>query len=284
MESVKRVDFTAANAAEEFANSLHETGFAVLYNHPVAKQDIEDLYQRWQQFFEQDSAEKQKFIYQADTQFGWVPPSVAEVAKGATVKDVKEFFNYYEVGICPDTLKPITQKLYNELRSVGYTLLNWLQQEAPDNVKANFSEPLTEMIKESDYSQFRINYYPPITGKEKPGALRAADHTDIDLLTVLTAGTESGLQALEKEGDWHDVPCEHGNLVINTGDMLNEASAGYYPSTVHRVLKPAAENSKKVRMSCPMFIHPRLDVKLSEKHTAASYLHERLVEIGLREA
>ena len=37
-------------------------------------------------------------------------------------------------------------------------------------------------------------------------------------------------------------------------------------------------------MSCPLFIHPRGEVKLSERHTADSYLHERLVELGLRES
>ena len=35
-----------------------------------------------------------------------------------------------------------------------------------------------------------------------------------------------------------DVPCDFGTLIINIGDMLQEASRGYYPSTTHRVINP----------------------------------------------
>jgi isopenicillin N synthase-like dioxygenase len=284
MESVKRIDFTASTAASEFAESLHQTGFAVLYNHPIKKSSIDELYAAWQKFFTADYADKNPYLVDADTQYGWVSPSIAEIAKGATVKDVKEFFNFYEKGVCPAELRSITYSLYQELLAIGKTLLIWLQECTPAKIKNQFSEPLPDMVNDSDRNLFRINYYPPLTGNEEKGAVRAADHTDIDLLTVLTAGTSSGLQALEKDGKWHDIPCEHGNLVINTGDMLSECSQGYFPSTVHRVLNPTGEDAKKIRMSCPMFIHPRDEVKLSDRHTGASYLHERLVELGLRKA
>ena len=167
---------------------------------------------------------------------------------------------------------------------MGVTLLGYIQDKTPENVTAHFSETLTSMVKGSDANLFRINYYPEFSGEEEAGAVRAAAHADIDLLTVLTAGTTSGLQAQDKQGNWLDVPCEHGNLVINTGDMLQESSQGYFPSTMHRVIKPMDEKSNTTRMSCPMFIHPRDNVKLSDRHTAASYLHERLVELGLRQA
>jgi len=32
----------------------------------------------------------------------------------------------------------------------------------------------------------------------------------------------------------------------------------------------------------PLFLHPRDEVKLSNKYTASSYLKERLLEIGLK--
>ena len=55
------------------------------------------------------------------TQRGWVPPTIAEVAKGASVRDLKEFYNYYADGICPPELLAITAKLYRDLLSVGIT-------------------------------------------------------------------------------------------------------------------------------------------------------------------
>ena len=280
---ITRIDFKSSTAANDFADSLHHTGFAVIYNHPIEKIDIENLYQQWLTFFLLDAKLKENYIFDPETQVGWVPPKIAEVAKGCVVKDLKEFFNFYLWGECPKELREPTKELFNQLVTIGTSLLTWLQQYTPKDIRLQFSETLPKMVENSPRNLFRINYYPPLNGKEEEGAVRVAAHTDIDLLTVLTAGTTSGLQALEKRGTWHDIPCEHGNLVINTVDMLQECSAGYYPSTVHRVLNPTGEAAQQARMSCPMFIHPRKEVILSKRHTAASYLHERLVEIGLRE-
>jgi isopenicillin N synthase-like dioxygenase len=71
-------------------------------------------------------------------------------------------------------------------------------------------------------------------------------------------------------------------LIVNIGDMLDEASQGYYPSTIHRVLNPTGEEAKKSRISLPLFLHPRPDVVLSERHTSGSYLQERLRELGVK--
>ncbi|MCV5373598.1 hypothetical protein OFD18_36005, partial [Escherichia coli] len=79
---------------------------------------------------------------------------------------------------------------------------------------------LSEMINNSDKTLLRVLHYPPMTGEEEPGAIRAAAHEDINLLTVLPAANEPGLQVMSKDGEWIDVPCDFGNLIINIGDML----------------------------------------------------------------
>jgi isopenicillin N synthase-like dioxygenase len=60
------------------------------------------------------------------------------------------------------------------------------------------------------------------------------------------------------------------------------ATNGYYKSTMHRVINPMGEDSNKPHFSLPLFLHPRPEVRLSEKHTAGSFLKERLGEIGLK--
>ena len=79
-----------------------------------------------------------------------------------------------------------------------------------------------------------------------------------------------------------DIKCDPGWLVINSGDMLNECSGGYYPSTIHRVINPKGDAIKLPRYTMPVFIHPRDEVVLSKKYTARSFLDERLKEIGLK--
>ena len=88
---------------------------------------------------------------------------------------------------------------------------------------------------------------------------------------------------LGTDNAWHDVPCDFGTLTINIGDMLQEASEGYYPSTQHRVVNPTGEGAKKSRVSLPLFLHPRDDVVLSRTATPpTAYLNERLRELGVK--
>ncbi|MBL4647701.1 MAG: isopenicillin N synthase family oxygenase [Gammaproteobacteria bacterium] len=277
--NILKVDYQAKNAPVLFAQSLRDTGFSVITNHGVAMERINKLYMQWTAFFNSDT--KQNYLVDPNNQEGYVPPDIAEVAKGFTVRDLKEFYNFYPWGKCPAELRDLTLEIQQTLKNIAVTLLHWLQQQTPDKVKKNFSMPLPDMLNDSKRTLFRLNYYPPLTGSEEVGAVRAAAHGDINLLTVLTAATQSGLQAQDTNGEWYDVPCDPGNLVINAGDMLQECSDGYYCSTTHRVLNPFGESAKKSRMSCPLFLHPQDDVVLSERHTAKTYLHERLVELGL---
>ena len=106
-------------------------------------------------------------------------------------------------------------------------------------------------------------------------------YEDINLITILPASNEPGLQVQAKDGSWLDVPCDFGNLIVNIGDMLQEASGHYFPSTTHRVVNPDGADMTKSRISLPLFLHPRPDVVLSERHTAGSYLQERLRELGV---
>ena len=127
----------------------------------------------------------------------------------------------------------------------------------------------------------RQGNYPPLKGDEEVDAIRAAAHEDINLITILPAANEPGLQVQAKDGSWIEVPCDFGNLIVNIGDMLQEASGGYFPSTTHRVVNPDGADMTKSRISLPLFLHPRPDVVLSERHTAGSYLQERLRELGV---
>jgi len=83
------------------------------------------------------------------------------------------------------------------------------------------------------------------------------------------------------DGKWHDVSCDKGTIVVNSGDMLKMASNGYYPSTTHQVINPSA-TANVSRYSMPLFLHPRDEVILSDEQTAGSFLKERLEEIGLK--
>ncbi|WP_112478002.1 isopenicillin N synthase family dioxygenase [Vibrio variabilis] len=276
---LETVDYQAADAAEQFVTSLRETGFGVLKNHPIPQQLVESIYENWYQFFMSEN--KNDYQFNLETQDGYFPPTVSEVAKGHSVRDIKEYFHVYPWGQIPPELRAQILEYYDKANSFAQELLGWVEAHAPVEVQEKFSIALSEMINGSEKTLLRVLHYPPMTGDEEPGAIRAAAHEDINLLTVLPAANEPGLQVLSKEGEWLDVPCDFGNLIINIGDMLQEASGGYFPSTTHRVINPTGEKQQSSRISLPLFLHPKPEVVLSEKYTANSYLMERLRELGV---
>lgn len=277
--TLEAVDYRSPNAAQDFVKSLRETGFGVLKNHPIRQQLVSNIYQHWQDFYNSD--EKHKFRYNVGTQDGYFPPDISETAKGHSKKDIKEYFHYYPWGQCPESYKPELQQYYQEANQLAEQLLSWIEQYTPEDIASHYSQPLSSMIENSDQTLLRVLHYPPLQGNEELGAIRAGAHEDINLITILPAANEPGLQVQLKDGTWIDVPCDFGNLIVNIGDMLQEASDGYFPSTSHRVINPEGTDKTKSRISLPLFLHPRPDVVLSERHTAGSYLHERLVELGV---
>ena len=274
------VDYRTADAAEQFTRSLHETGFGVLINHPIQQALVEKIYADWLAFFNSD--EKQGYAFSKETQDGWFSTAISETAKGHSHKDLKEYFHIYPWGRIPPTLKADADAYYAQANTLAQELLSWVERYTPPDISKHYREPLSNMIQGSRHTLLRVLRYPPLTGQEPAGSLRAAAHGDINLLTILPAANEPGLQVQAKSGEWMDVPSDFGMLIINIGDMLQEASQGYYPSTQHRVVNPSGEGAKKSRVSLPLFLHPRADVVLSDRYTAHEYLTERLRELGVK--
>ena len=273
------VKYTEENAPSIFTQSLHQTGFSILKNHPIDPSLISDVYEEWSMFF--SNGIKEKYLFNKNTQDGFFPFK-SENAKGNPNKDLKEFFHFYPWGIFPEELSSKTKTLFNQLVLLTETLLGWIEKESPENVKILFSMPLPDMIDSSRNNLLRIIHYPPLKKNEDRKAMRGAAHEDINLITLLVSGTEPGLQVKDNNGKWHSIICDPGSIAVNTGDMLREVSQGYFPSTTHKVINPKSTEENISRYSMPLFLHPKSTVRLSKKYIAEEYLNERLNEIGLK--
>jgi len=271
------VDYRSATAAQDFCQSLHNTGFGVLANHPLDQNLVEGIYAEWLGFF--GSEAKHKYAQDPVKFDGYFSPAVSETAKGYDKRDLKEFYHIYPWGRYPAEVSDAAQRYYKAGSALAAELLKWVEDNSPPEVRARYTEPLPKMIDGCDQTLLRVLHYPPLRGDEEPGSVRAAAHGDINLLTILPAATEPGLQVLGKDGAWFDVPCDFGLLIVNIGDMLQEASGHYYPSTTHRVLNPTGEGRFKSRVSLPLFLHPRREVVLSDRYTVQKYFDERMHEL-----
>lgn len=277
--SIRTVDYRDPDAGQEFVRSLHETGFAVLKNHPIPAELLDSIYRGWGRFFNGD--EKQAFMFDPEnrdgTQQGYHPSEVSETAVGHTVKDLKEYFHVVPGCRVPASLEREIFAYRDAAFELGKQLVSWLQKFATPEAMAGLSEPLTDMLC-NQASLLRLLHYPPLRGDEEPNAVRAAAHEDINVMTILPVAEQPGLQVKDKQDNWVDVASVRGELVVNSGDMLKEMTAGFYPSTTHRVINPVGNEgfANVSRISIPFFLTPRPDVVLSERYTSASYLQERL--------
>jgi isopenicillin N synthase-like dioxygenase len=82
----------------------------------------------------------------------------------------------------------------------------------------------------------------------------AGQHGDINLITALPRSTAPGLQ-VHVDGEWVDAVAPEGQVIINTGIMLERLTNGQIPIGWHRVV--AAPGYSGERYSVVQFCHPR---------------------------
>ena len=275
--TLPQISYTAPGFDAAFMASLHEYGFASVVDHSLDNDRVARIYGEWLAFF--SSGEAACFRMDPVKQDGYFSLQEAEHAKGFLERDFKEYFQFYPWGRCPESLQADLASHFAAAVDLGAELLNCIARSLPEAVTAKLTEPLRDMIQGSEQSMLRVLHYPAVpTGRS---VLRAAPHEDINLLTLLPAADGPGLELQLRSGEWISMPHSPGQLIVNIGDMLQEATGGYLPSTPHRVATPHTEQPAVSRMSLPLFLHPRPDVVLSSRYTARQYLMQRLHELGV---
>lgn len=106
---------------------------------------------------------------------------------------------------------------------------------------------------------FRLLHYPPSATNAPDDLYGSAPHTDFGVFTLLLQDDIGGLQVLHPNGEWLDVPCIPGALIVNVGDMLHRLSNGLLRSTPHRVIN----RNKSERYSCALFYDPYTESVIS---------------------
>lgn len=284
---------------------LEDLGFFALENHSVDHGLIDRAYSLTRRFFELDSPTKKKYeIKGLNGQRGFTSFGT-EHAKYSSAPDLKEFWHVgrdrfqnqnlereYPKNVWPSEVpeyKEVMWQLYEQLDLCALHLLKAcaLYLGEPENLFSDMAVDGNTIL--------RVIHYPPIPKECHPKSVRAAAHEDINLITLLCESTDEGLELLQKDGKWRPIHALNGQIVVDSGDMLQNLTNGVLKSTTHRVVNPGNDHSR--RFSMPFFVHPRSEVVLNplprmiqkmsgEKKfsdiTAGAYLRQRLEEIGLK--
>lgn len=296
-----------AEEKQQFVNTLgnayEEIGFVAVKNSLINDQLISNLYQSVQEFFALPTEVKLKYErpelsgQRGYTSFG------KEHAKDSNAGDLKEFWHFGQIiseankAIYPDNIHveelpeflTIGLEAYKGLENTGRYMLRAIA------LHLGLEENWFDAHIHEGNSILRPIHYPPITSEPKD-AVRAGQHEDINLITLLIGASADGLEVLNKQNEWVAVTALPDHIVVNVGDMLERLTNNQLKSTTHRVVNPPREKWGTPRFSIPFFLHPKNEMKLDclpscikegeqaqyTPITAEDFLNQRLAEIGLK--
>jgi isopenicillin N synthase-like dioxygenase len=300
-------DYISTEKRAEFIQQLGDAfryfGFVRIRGHNVTSAVTAPAYRSAKQYFSLSSEVKSKYIIKGGAgQRGYTPYGI-ESAKNSNIPDLKEFWHVgrelpqddplyddYDNNIWPEEVEPFHNDmldLYDALEDCSDILLEALALYLGENKDA-----FTQIIDKGN-TILRLLYYPALQGEDiQPGAVRAAEHEDINFITLLVSSS-SGLQILTRDDEWVAVEAQEGEIVADAGDMLSRVTNGYIPSTTHRVINP--DDLSQERFSMPFFVHPRPDSMLSVLNSCKGdgfpepprdiigidFLNQRLKALGL---
>ncbi|MBW3469140.1 isopenicillin N synthase family dioxygenase [Arthrospiribacter ruber] len=315
--SLDLADFTSGDAAKKAAfvkklgDAYQNIGFVAIKNHGLSK-DLQDrLYAVIKKFFGLEDDIKTKYEKpEIGFQRGYTGKG-KEHAKGRNTGDLKEFYHVgqelsnipdndpikseYPANVWPEEIpefKEIALDIYRTLENAGKNMLKAIALHL--ELEEDYFE---DKVAHGNSILRQIHYFPIENPDEVPAdAVRAAEHGDINLITLLMGASADGLQVLRRDGKWIPITALPDQLVVNVGDMLERLTNKKLKSTIHRVVNPPRELMNTSRYSIPFFMHPRSEMDLTclescvdadnpkqfEDATAGEFLEERLRELGLK--
>jgi isopenicillin N synthase-like dioxygenase len=290
--------------AAALGGSFERFGFAVVSDHGISDDLIERAWAETKLLFELPDDEKRGYHAPGGGGARGYTPFKTEIAKGASVVDLKEFWHVgrelpaghrFAEQMAPNVwptrpagFKPMFLELFAAFDRAGDRLLSAIARHL------KLDPHWFDAAVGDGNSVLRLLHYPPIPADAE--GVRAGAHEDINLITLLLGAEEAGLELLGSDSKWLAIKPPAGAMVVNVGDMLQRLTNHVLPSTTHRVVNPPPERRGHSRYSMPFFLHPAPDFLIQtlpgcvtaanpnrypEPITAHDYLFERLVEIGL---
>lgn len=314
--SLDLADFTSGDAerrtrfVQQLSDAYQNIGFIALRNHGLSDELTQKLYAATKTFFALPDEVKQQYeVPELAGQRGYVGKG-KEHAKGRNTGDLKEFYHVgqevtdndpikdeYPENIFPKEVadfKEVTLEAYRKLEAAGKQVLKAIAINL--GLEENYFD---DKVHNGNSILRPIHYFPIEDPDSVPAdAVRAAEHGDINLITLLMGASADGLQVLRRDGKWIPITALPEQVVVNVGDMLARLTNNKLKSTIHRVVNPPRELMNTSRYSIPFFMHPRSEMDLTclescidaqnpkayPDATAGEYLNERLIELGLKKA
>ncbi|MPW45080.1 isopenicillin N synthase family dioxygenase [Acinetobacter guerrae] len=239
--------------AQQLDQACRDIGFLYIRGEQFKPALFQQLVNTVQHYFAQDENIKmQNYIGNSTNHSGYVP--MGEEQFTANTYDLKEAYdvNYDYEGLTE--LRPLVGSnqwpndqqfkthvlnYYQHIKDIGHQLFRAFA------LALDLEENYFDAHLKHAPSQLRLIHYPYNPDAVDSSGIGA--HTDYECFTLLFP-TADGLQVLNKNLEWIDIPLIENTLIMNIGDMMEILSNGRYLATKHRVKKV-----KQQRYSFPLF-------------------------------
>lgn len=265
------------------AEACERIGFYAVAGHGIHLDEIDALHAAAREFFDLPAAEKARVVRPRPEQnrgfIGRGDETLARLAGQATPPDDKEVFTIGPIDAGSDAyftraeayphfapnlwparparLRPAMESYWRAATALAGRLLR-LSALALDLAPDRF-----EAITRRHISMLRLIDYPVQTRPPAPGQLRAGEHTDLNMLTLVAGTTDvGGIEVRRRDGAWVPVPYAPDLISVNIGDVLMRWTNDRWISTPHRVAN-APPGAAVRRQSIAFFFQADYDAELA---------------------
>ncbi len=252
------------NLARSIAAACNSIGFFYIINHGVSHTIFDNVFSECRALFNMSAQEKELinihkskhmrgyFSFGADKSDG-IHGDIKEgfdMASDIPLDDpyVKAGLAFYGPNVWPANLpnfKRVTTEYYTSMLQVGRLLLRSFARGL--GVEDNFFDDKFR----KPMAQMRLLRYPQ-TPNPNSKQIGAGEHTDFGWITMIAQDEIGGLEVLNKQGEWIDIPPVPSSLVVNIGDLMARWTNDQYTATFHRVIN----KSSRDRYSIAFFMDP----------------------------
>ena len=257
-----------ASDAKALLQACESGGMFYLTGHGIAEDFLEQVLEDTRLFFDQSEESKQAIhIKNSSNHRGW-----------GMLKNYRDWREQIHIGVEAHAEQsgsgPAYQGLWgpNQWPSEHYKTTMLTYMAAVEKLSHRLLRQLAqELGKPEDFFTARMSPAPYLLIKAiaylpQPDAANKENtktgvpaHCDWSWLTLLLQDDVGGLEAQDKNGDWHEIKPLKGSLVVNTGELLEIESGGTIRANPHRVVN---ERIDRRRFSVPMFINAALDATI----------------------
>ena len=287
--SISLSSFLNGTAKEQRSIAAHvdeictSIGFLIIENHGVNSDIISNAWSTLEDFFDLPREDKLK-ARSADPYCprGYFPMQAEALAKSRgvdTPPDIKERFGVGPMSQPPHPMsdedfdfhcgeniwpgetarmRAVLTSYFNAMETLGSQLLQ-LFAAALDLPHDYF-----DRFHTYPRSALTCNHYPYSDEPLLPNQKGAGEHSDYGTVTILRPDPNvAGLEIKLPTGQWAEAPLVDNKFIVNIGDLMARWTNDRWVSTLHRVVKPSAENGgANRRQSMAFFMNTNYDAEI----------------------